>query len=637
MVLHNFRPFYGRNEIILTVERDKPLIIIKANNDVGKTSLFKAFIWCLYGGLPNESRSNVNRTASYEGSGTMSVEIIFEHDGSEYTIIRSLSFIRSNINVFPNISNENLSIIKDGVPITFENIQDREEYIQAILPKDASQFFFFDGEEIQKYTRMEYGPSIKNAIEMVLGITELRNARKDLRGISKEIDREFDDLLEKKRKRDDASRDLKELGDYINKLEDELTDLEEQIKQVIETIEFCDENLSRFKEIEDKIDERIKVRERIKEIEDQLAELNKDQIEFNQNFGFLLITPFFKEFSKYGAESGYSWRRDSISALLASNAINCVCDREITPEIKEYFQRVVDSRSETYLQYISSKIKNIMSKFPLDLEEKLYKLAETKASLELGLSSNNNRKEELDKEIGDYKKMDEEIKRFEEMRERAEQSLNSYKETKIEKNYELTQKRSEYESKRNIIAKQMGADKDIKDIKNLLDSFKRAQKGINFVIENLVYDSKINVQELTSEVFLLLTNAPSLYKGVEITDDYEIKIKTRGGAIRNVWDQLPSAGQSQIISMSFISALNRFTAREAPIVIDTPIGRLDPIHKNNLIEYFPKIAPQVIILYQPNEMSNNDVNKIGNFISKEYEFKRDVNNPDITKIFKGDK
>ena len=50
IILENFRPFHGRQEIDLTTDEKNPIILIRALNDVGKTSLFRSFQWCLYGG-----------------------------------------------------------------------------------------------------------------------------------------------------------------------------------------------------------------------------------------------------------------------------------------------------------------------------------------------------------------------------------------------------------------------------------------------------------------------------------------------------------------------------------------------------------------------------------------------------------
>ena len=173
-------------------------------------------------------------------------------------------------------------------------------------------------------------------------------------------------------------------------------------------------------------------------------------------------------------------------------------------------------------------------------------------------------------------------------------------------------------------------DTDIQEKDHHIQSCLACEKAIKFVIDQLVKENKENVERVASDVFLRLTNAPALYEGIDITDDYDIRIITKGGLVRAVSDQAPSAGQSQIISMSFISALNRHTAREAPVIVDTPIGRLDPIHKAKLVNFFAKIGSQVIILYQPSELNYGDIQLIHQNVSSEWIMKRASSDPDTT-------
>ena len=92
-------------------------------------------------------------------------------------------------------------------------------------------------------------------------------------------------------------------------------------------------------------------------------------------------------------------------------------------------------------------------------------------------------------------------------------------------------------------------------------------------------------------------------------------------ARRSLADQDPSAGQTQIIAYSFIAGLSQYTTRNAPVVIDTPIGRLDPEHKANLVDFYHEFSDQVIILYQPNELDEDDIEVMQEYISKHYQIK----------------
>lgn len=47
--LTNFKPFFGRNLIELSVNPEQPLVLIGGKNGQGKTSLLVGLVWCLYG------------------------------------------------------------------------------------------------------------------------------------------------------------------------------------------------------------------------------------------------------------------------------------------------------------------------------------------------------------------------------------------------------------------------------------------------------------------------------------------------------------------------------------------------------------------------------------------------------------
>ena len=79
----------------------------------------------------------------------------------------------------------------------------------------------------------------------------------------------------------------------------------------------------------------------------------------------------------------------------------------------------------------------------------------------------------------------------------------------------------------------------------------------------------------------------------------------------------PSAGGSQIVALSLITALRNKIGVSAPLMMDTPFGRLDDKYKRALLEVSPQNCSQYILIVQPSELDKNDeletliINKIG--------------------------
>jgi len=90
----NFKPFRGPETIEFDPDSDKPLTLVCAKNDVGKTAVLEGIKFCLYGFEDGqEARTQcINRPAALDGSGETSVTMRAHHDGEFYRIKRGHYF-----------------------------------------------------------------------------------------------------------------------------------------------------------------------------------------------------------------------------------------------------------------------------------------------------------------------------------------------------------------------------------------------------------------------------------------------------------------------------------------------------------------------------------------------------------------
>ena len=174
--IKNFGVYHGINEITLPLDEGKNICLIDGNNGYGKTTFHRALWYCLYGVRHKykERLDFMNRYALSQGDLKTSIEIHFTYRGKHYQMTRSLTATKRNIEKVNDVE-ESVTLLEDGIPVV--NIENR---INEILPRDASQFFFFDGEDIAKYASLENTEATKEAIEMVLGLPAIRNAIQDL-------------------------------------------------------------------------------------------------------------------------------------------------------------------------------------------------------------------------------------------------------------------------------------------------------------------------------------------------------------------------------------------------------------------------------------------------------------------------
>lgn len=85
-----------------------------------------------------------------------------------------------------------------------------------------------------------------------------------------------------------------------------------------------------------------------------------------------------------------------------------------------------------------------------------------------------------------------------------------------------------------------------------------------------------------------------------------------------------SAGEKQIYAVALLEALGKTSGRKLPLIIDTPLGRLDSDHRGNLIDrYFPNASHQVIILSTDTEIEEVLHQRLQTAISHEYQLDYD--------------
>jgi DNA sulfur modification protein DndD len=113
------------------------------------------------------------------------------------------------------------------------------------------------------------------------------------------------------------------------------------------------------------------------------------------------------------------------------------------------------------------------------------------------------------------------------------------------------------------------------------------------------------LQEKTFEMYKMLSSKSGLIKDLEINNKtYEITIRDKSG--HEMRKSGLSAGEKEVFALSLLWGLAQTSQLNLPIIIDTPLSRLDSVHRDNIVNhYFPNAANQVIILSTDTEVDNN--------------------------------
>ncbi len=666
-IIKNFMPFYKEVSVDLQTSSDAPLILMGAKNDRGKTAFFTAMRFCLYGfeggntGKSKKRRKVINRKAAMEGLGETSVTLEFTHNQNVYEIERVIEFDqvddpddRDWKSCYVTVRKPSVSEGKETVINQAPNEDPAKKYnrfINGILPESASDFFFFDGEELDRYAG-SYNDSeadVREAIETVLGIREIQNAIHDLGDEGK-------DYYQNKWK--DKAEDVEELQGLSEDISSVQSDIEAKKTEIDSAKTELRKKEKRRKQIEDELaeasgvaDKQDRVNEIKKEIQgsnqkkglrEKLDNKGSERRELHSRLGPLMIGIGAKAAIENYDVSIVSGMEDTIEYLLDRN--NCLCGADIDEDAEETLEHTLEQLQNDEMSTISElqgfasdhlecltsgdypenlNVSQAKSEY-VSIQEDIEGLAEDISDLE-------EEKETLEGEIEEATVTAEEAESLQGTKETLDEEIGGLKTTIDNLEEEIDELEEEKRELEQTVNSMEAADEEEQRYRTLMKLSDECADAWEEIRDRYVETQRESVEKHASKIFEELTNKNDVYEGLTISKDYELDVKTISGD-RDIEEQNPSKGARQIIAYSFIAGLNKFTAREAPVVIDTPIGRLDPEHKENLIDYFPNFRDQVVILYQPGELDEEDIEQMGDNIASHLEIHQREDDPESSEV-----
>ena len=184
MIVENFRQFYGKQEInfFSSSQEHANVTVIFGENGRGKTGLFRAIMFCLFGerrlsqdgDVPHDELQLVNIFALEANPGQpvrTVVELEFTHREQLYRLRRAILGMQDGKRIIEEEDEKRLSItLADGntQPVSTTEI---DAVIDSILDRRVKDYFLFDGEKIERLTRA----SIEQRREISAGIRNLLN------------------------------------------------------------------------------------------------------------------------------------------------------------------------------------------------------------------------------------------------------------------------------------------------------------------------------------------------------------------------------------------------------------------------------------------------------------------------------
>jgi len=137
---------------------------------------------------------------------------------------------------------------------------------------------------------------------------------------------------------------------------------------------------------------------------------------------------------------------------------------------------------------------------------------------------------------------------------------------------------------------------ELKALEKRIEIVDLTKKALEEYLEKLIEKRRKELLRDASEIFLKLTNKKDEYIGFEFSSktNYKFQIVCKDGSRPNM-DTI-SYGEMEVVALSFILGLNRYSTRNAPIITDTLFGRLSPYVQENIARLFAEMDNQIVLL-----------------------------------------
>jgi DNA sulfur modification protein DndD len=650
VTMENFGPYHGTHELRLGVG-SHPLVVIHGQNMAGKTTIINAVRWALYGlakdrlGKPIPTGALINSDAFDSGDKRVAValRIVTSEGGREviYTLRRQQQ-LRSN-HASGRVDGDydtHLTIERDG------HVQASSQFpavVTSLMPEPISRFFLFDGELLKEYEDLvraggeSEARAVKEAIEMILGLPAARYGRDDVRQLRKDTDRRLRREAGKDKQAQAASARLEELAERDRELDRDREEADGELRknrlevhrlaQELKRYEDTREDAARLDMLKTELDGIVTERgDKRADLKTHVVDLWRDVLTPKLAAETTRLEAEMSE--RQSAANQLDQARQDIARLTASleHSECSQCGQPLPhdavakaqSDLREYSQAVDDLRpmaNHERIRELARVIGQLRKVAPAGKTDAIrvvskdldrLKFREYKTTSQI--SEINERLSSSDTAQG--QQFDRDKRRYEKLVEELEDRLRLIDTRQHEVEIETKQQQDIVLQNKSAVFARLKAELALLDAADQI--FTRA-------VDVLADELRSEVEQAASEIFRGLTTDKT-YKGLRINENYGLIIVRDDGT---EVDQR-SAGAEQVVAMALLGALNRLATKRGPVIMDTPFGRLDRDHRENILRFLPTMADQVVLLVHDGEIDRTrDLASIEEKISAQFLIEHD--------------
>jgi DNA sulfur modification protein DndD len=632
LVLHNVGTFKGRNTIELTPPSPKkPIILIGGLNGAGKTTLLESIHLVLYGPLAQVA---TRRTGSYENylrglihrgvpeSEGAALELTFhahqEGIEREYWIRRSWRSTGASIREILLVSVDGRH--DEALTSTWN------EHIEAFLPRGIAGLFFFDGEQIEALADLDKSQEVlSSALASLMGLDLVDRLSTDLavlrkRHQSAQVPDELRTVIEdRQRAVTDARQSEESAAQQTAGLRVELERAEKALLEMNEHYRSAGGDLVDQRESAELTAEAL--RSEVRRIEDLMRHEMAEAAPLLQ-VGQLLQAMTTQVEAEAGAErnriiaDAIEERDRKIVALLgkakAAQAVREQLEQFMSTDRAERAtacstREIVGSTDAASIHHLTTSILPSADK---NLRELIDARTVTMTKLDhvervlVAIPDD----EALGSLVADRSEASAEVIRRRAAYSHAEERLSLIRQDRARAD-------SAYEA---ALEKAARANLSVDDDRRLVDHVDRVRQTLQALRLAASQRHLGRISSLVLDALGRLLRKENLITQVDVdAETHAVQLTGRDGLPLPASDL--SAGERQLLAVALLWGLARAAGQPLPVVIDTPLGRLDGSHREHLLDrYFPFASHQVLLLSTDTEIDAGAYTRIEKHVGRSY-------------------
>lgn len=631
--LNDFGVFSGRHDIDLAPRtkhgNKRPIVLFGGLNGAGKTTILTAVRIALYGRQSmGRSISNIafhqqlveyihNPRKNIVAPNSAAVELDFTYGKhgtvDDFKVVRSWQESGKK-------TVEHLEIYKNEKLLEGLSSEQLQSFLNELIPIGVAELFFFDGEKIADLAEDETNEALADAIKRLLGLDIVDRLRADLgiylrennqTKLPKDIAKELKSLeaLYKDNyaeyqsfigKNVDLNTELVSITAEAATTQQRINDLggawaKSRQAEELRTEQIIKEKDSTNSQIKELFSDAIPLALAKNSITNLLEQLEQEKSAKTQRAAKEELNKYIEKLRIELAKVVGNSSKKAINNAIDSTFDNVMNDDSNTTTIHDISNTEFNKIQTLVRFYVPQQVQqlNALSSRAEELEEEL-----TIASANIARAPDQARLNDILTELGKLQSQKGSLlKQIEVNKEKAKRSLRQAMDN-VRRLRDLDDKYSKSMSHGQSITLAANS-------REMLSEFSEQTKVRKLATLEQEFIKSFGKLARKDDMDILAKIDPQTFD-VELTDK-------RGKTINK---KKLSAGEKQIYAIAMLEALGRTSGRNLPIIIDTPLGRLDSKHRTKLVKnYFPTASHQVIILSTDTEIDEDFYSELSPEIS----------------------